>query len=206
MYNLWVATQSIIEFQETHRNHFGLPLGVDGVIGPETRWSMDMASLSSERRLFISEAQKYYNLVEDPIGSNDDPEGIIDGWLKAAGAKEGDPWCASAVSAWLSVVTPIRIAGAVRLGKHFPATTTPWAGDIFWYPTDSKGHGHVGLVIGVGATEVMTFEGNCNNAVRVVRRPRSKLNFSRTFDETLGTCPKVILSKQVPLLSGGVTR
>lgn len=194
------------EFQENHLNHLGKKLEVDGAIGPETRWAMDVASLSSERRLVLAAAQQYIGLVEDPIGSNDDPKGIIDGWLKAAGAREGDPWCASAASAWLSVATPIRIAGAIRLGKHFPATDSPWALDLFWYPTDAKGHGHVGLIIGVGAIEVMTLEGNCNNGVRVVRRPRAGLRFARTFDETLGTCPKVILNGTVPLLTGGGTR
>lgn len=194
----------ISKFQKEHRNHLGKMLGVDGVLGPETRWAMDVASLSSERRLVLAEAQKHIGLTE--TSPNDEPTGTIDGWLKTCHAREGDPWCASSASCWLSVSTPVRIAGAIKLGKHFPETDTPWALDLFWYPTDDKGHGHVGLVIGVGVTEVMTLEGNCNNAVRVVRRPRRGLHFSRTFDETLGTCPKVILSDKVPLLLGGGTR
>lgn len=201
-----MQTESIEVFQASHFNHLGKPLDVDGVLGPETRWAMDVSSLSSERQIVILAAQYYIGLVEDPPGSNDDPKGIIDGWLKAAHAKEGDPWCASAASAWLSVSTPVRIAGAVRLGQHFPPVGSPWAGDLFWYQTNAKGNGHVGLVIGVGTTEVMTLEGNCNNKCQVVRRPRAGLNFSRTFDDTLGTCPKVILSKEVPLLLGGGTR
>lgn len=167
---------------------------------------MNFSTLSIERRLVIREAQKFIGLVEDPPGSNDDPKGIIDGWLKTCHAKEGDPWCASALCAWLSVVTPIRIPGAIRLGKHFTSTTTPWAGDIFWYPTNDKGNGHVGLIIGVTASEIMTIEGNCNNACRCVRRPRAGLQFSQTFDDRLGTCPKIIVSKEVPLLVGGGTR
>lgn len=197
--------QSIEEFQKNHFNYLGKPLEVDGVLGPETRWAKDFLSLSSERRSVIAEAQPFIGLVEDPPGSNDDPKGIIDGWLKAAHAKEGDPWCASAVSAWLSKVNPVRIAGAVRLGQHFPATDSPWVGDIGWYSTGG-GHGHVFLILGVGSTEVMTLEGNCSNECQVVRRPRAGINFSRTFDDTLGTCPKVILNDKVPLLLGGGTR
>lgn len=201
-----MQVQSIEVFQRAHFDHLGKPLDVDGVLGPETRWALDFSSLSNERRLVIREGQKYIGLIEIPIGSNDEPTGTIDGWLKRCHAKEGDPWCASAASAWLSVVSPVNIAGAIRLGQHFPSTMVPWAGDLFWYPTNDKGNGHVGLVIGVGISEVMTLEGNCNNACRVVRRPRAGLRFSRTFDDTLGTCPKVILSKDVPLLIGGGTR
>lgn len=196
----------IREFQRHNFNHLGKPLEVDGVLGPETRWSMNFLTLSSERRAVIREGQKYIGLVEIPPGSNDDPEGIIDGWLKTCGAKEGDPWCASSASCWLSVSTPVRIPGAIRLGRHFPPTDNPWVGDLFWYPTNNKGNGHVGLILGVGSTEVMTLEGNCNNMCQVVRRPRVGLNFSRAFDDTLGTCPKVIISKKVPLLLGGGTR
>lgn len=196
----------LASFQEDHLNHLGRPLDVDNVLGPETRWAMNLMSLSSERRTVIREAQKSLGLVEFPPGSNDDPRGIIDGWLKAARAKPGDPWCASALSAWLSTVTPVRIAGAIRLGQHFTPVVTPWAGDIFWYPTNDKGNGHVGLIIGVGTIEVMTIEGNCDNACRCVRRPRAGLRFSRPFDDTLGICPTIILSKEVPLLLGGGTR
>lgn len=196
----------IAAFQRSHFNHLGILLDDDGVVGPETRWALDVASLSFERRTVIAEAQKYIGLTEQPIGSNDEPTGTIDGWLKTCRAKEGDPWCASACSCWLSVVQPVRIAGAIKLGQHFPPTNNPWAGDLFWYPTNSKGNGHVGLIIGVGSTEVMTLEGNCNNKCQVVRRPRVGLRFSRTFDETLGICPKVILNGTVPLLVGGGTR
>lgn len=198
--------QSILEFQKENYNHLGKKLKQDGVLGPQTRWAMDMASLSHERRLVWGAARPHIGLTEEPFGSNDEPTGTIDGWLKRAHAPEGEPWCASAASAWLSVVVPVAIAGAIRLGKKFPAVDKPWALDLFWYPTDDKGHGHVGLVIGVGATEVMTLEGNCRNCVMVARRPIAGLNFSRTFDETIGTCPKVILDKNVPLIIGGGMR
>lgn len=193
-------------FQKGHFNHLGLLLDDDGVIGPETRWAIDFMTLSIERRLLIAEAQKFIGLVEFPPGSNDDPKGIIDGWLKACHAKEGDPWCASALSAWISVVRPVHIAGAIRLGENFTPVPKPWAGDIFWYPTNAKGNGHVGLIIGVGASEVMTIEGNCNNACRCVRRPMAGLRFSRIFEDTLGICPKIIVDDDVPLLLGGGTR
>lgn len=194
-------------FQSTHRNHLGLPLDVDNVLGPETRWAKDFETLCIERRTVIEAAQPFIYphgpkaLIEKPFGSNDEPTGTIDRWLKASHAQEGDPWCAASVSEWLSTVIPVRIAGAVRLGKHFPVTATPWAGDIGWYPTNTKGNGHVFLVIGVDSHWVMSIEGNCDHACRCVRRPRVGLRFARTFEDVSGICPKVILS--VPLAGSG---
>lgn len=184
-----------------HLNHLGHRLSVDNVIGPETRWSMDFETLSSERRQVIREAQKYLGLKEDPPRSNSDPAGIIKGWLERCGAPEGEAWCASGLCAWLSVIMELRIPGALNLGRHFPMTLTPWAADIYSFPTNDKGNGHCGLVIGVGLKEIMGIEGNSNNEVACVRRARAGLRFGRTFDETLGTCPKVIL--EVPLAGGG---
>jgi hypothetical protein len=191
------------QFQDTHFNHVGLRLVVDNDMGPETKWAMAAATLSTPRRAAITEAQKYRGLIEYPPRSNTDPKGIIQGWLERAGAEPGMAWCASALSAWLSagLATPVKIPGALNLGHHFPLTTTPWAGDIYWFATDDQGHGHCGLVIGVGPKEVMGIEGNSNNAWACVRRPRERLSFSRTFSETLGTCPGVIAA--VPMAGGG---
>jgi hypothetical protein len=191
----------IERFQSTHFNHLGHRLDVDDDIGPETRWSMDFETLSSERRLVGREAQKFLGLKEFPPHSNLDPQGIIKAWVERCGAQPGEPWCASGLCAWLSVVMELRIPGALNLGRHFPETTTPWACDIYTFPTNAKGNGHCGLVIGVGLKEIMGIEANSNDEVACVRRARMGLRFGRTFDETLGTCPKVIL--EVPLAGGG---
>jgi hypothetical protein len=202
-----VASISTFQADPLHLDHLGKRLKVDNVLGQVTRWSIDFETLSLERRLVIRKGQQFIGLVEDPPGSNDDPEGIIDGWLRDAGAREGDPWCASAASAWLSVVKPVRIPGALNLIRHFPQVDSPWVGDVCGYPTNDKGNGHVFLVLGVDSVrrEIMTLEGNCNNECQVVRRPwTAGLLFGRTFNETRGTRPGVISS--VPLLIGGGTR
>lgn len=190
-----MTPDQIQEFQRTHRNHLGEPLAVDGVVGPQTEWAQDVETLCRARREIIRTAQGYIGLAEDPPGSNDDPSHIIRSWLARCFASAGDPWCAAFASFCLSagLSTPMRMAGAQALGKRFPATTQPLAGDLFWYPTGPV-RGHVGLVLGVAPLEVMTVEGNCNNAVRCTRRDRAALRFSRTVDDVSGTSPGVVPS------------
>lgn len=178
----------VTAFQLSHLNHLGRPLKADGDVGPQTEWAMDLETISPARRAIIHAAQSWIGLTEEPIGSNDEPRGVIRGWLTHAGARPGDPWCASFLSHCIGTVS---IASAQAIGKHFPATSTPFAGDLFWFPTDTV-HGHCGVVIGVGASEVLTIEGNCNNAVRCVRRERSKLRFGRVIEDTSGTCPGIV--------------
>jgi hypothetical protein len=192
-------------FQRTHRNHLGAPLLVDGKQGPQTEWALDFETLCKPRQAIVVVAQSFLGLEEVPPGSNDDPNGLIRGWLRRCAAPAGSPWCASFACHCLSAVADVRIAGAQRLGLSFPDTSAPTAGDLFWYATDHI-HGHVGIVIGVSASEVMTIEGNQRHAVRCLRRPRRpkdgpRLRFSRILPDTEGTCPGVVPS--VPLPSGG---
>lgn len=186
-------TAAIRDFQRTHLDHEGKALKVDGVRGPRTEWAEDFETLCAARRNIITEAQQYIGLTEDPVGSNSDPGGFIRGWLARCFARAGDPWCAAFASYCLSagLATQVREASAQRLGKRFPPTSLPVVGDLFWYPTGPV-RGHVGLVLGVAPHEVMTLEGNCDNAVRVVRRDRAELRFSVTVEDTSGTCPGVI--------------
>lgn len=188
-----MTPDALREFQRTHTDHLGQPLRVDGVMGPRTEWAADFETLCTARQNIIREAQLYIGLKEDPPGSNDDPAHIIRTWLARCYAMVGDPWCAAFASFCVSagLARQVRIASAQALGKHFPPTTQPVVGDVFWYPTGPV-RGHVGLVLGVAPLDVMTIEGNCNNAVRVVVRDRAELRFSRTVDDTSGTCPGVI--------------
>lgn len=195
--------QEVEAFQRLHKNHLGKPLRVDGDFGPQTEWAADFETICQARQSIILTGQLFIGLTEVPAGSNDDPRGLIRSWLQRCGAKPGDPWCAAFACWCLShgVAQPLRIAGAQALGKHFPATTQPFAGDLFWYPTGAEGSwtGHVGLVIGVSAMEVLTIEGNCANAIRCARRPRvaaggARLRFARTVEDTSGTCPGVVPS------------
>jgi uncharacterized protein (TIGR02594 family) len=115
---------------------------------------------------------------------------LIDEWIRRckldpAGAY---PWCA-AFASWciedraerkLGGTLPVAEAGALRLGRSFPATTEPQPGDLMYFPTDDKGAGHIGIVVGVDPEEVLCIEGNSKNQVRIVRRLRSEVRFSST--------------------------
>ncbi len=190
---------SVSDFQRQHLNHLGHPLAVTGKLDPETEWAMDLETLSAARRAIVRTAQVHLGLVELPPHSNSDPGGFIRRWLLAAGAQPGDPWCAAYASHCIGTA---RIASAQGLGKHFPATALPCAGDVMWFPTDDV-HGHCGIVLGVGATEVMTIEGNCDDAVRCVRRERSRVRFAQVLSDSTGTCPGVVPSVAA---AGGGTR
>ena len=186
-------TDAVREFQAQHSNHLGQPLAVDGIRGPQTEWAMAVARLGPRRRTAIRAACSYVGLAEKPLGSNDDPKGVIAGWLRAAGAPPKQPWCAAALSAWLELPLTKRSASAQALGRAFPACD-PYAGAIMWYPTGSW-QGHCGLVIGYDANSrtVMTVEGNLDNAVRVVRRDAaaSGIRFSDPFEEAVWPAPVI---------------
>jgi hypothetical protein len=205
-----VTPSDVAAYQKRHLNHLGAPLLIDGVLGPQTQWAMDLDTLIAQRRAMVREAQCWLGLTEVPPGSNSDPGGVIQGWLTLCGAKPHDPWCASFLSHCIGASSvEVRIAGALNLGTHFPETRLPLVGDIFTYPTGG-GKGHCGLITGVSAFELMTIEGNCANACRSVRRerglslpgPASKLRFWRVVPDTTGTCPGI--PPNVPPAPGGV--
>lgn len=177
-------------FQAANSNHRGNPLDVDGVAGPETRWALAVAALGPVRKDFVHAACDVVGFVEDPIGSNDDPKGWIKGLLARCGVSPDLAWCA-AFASW--VVHGPKIAGAVRLGQALPKTMNPLPGDLMWFQTSATGNGHCGIVIGVSLTDVMTVEGNLDNRVQCVRRPRMFCNFSRTTDEAVtGEVPGIV--------------
>lgn len=74
------------------------------------------------------------------------------------------------------------MAGALKLGRSFPATLSPQPGDLMYFPT-GKGAGHIGIVVAVSATEALCIEGNRNNRIAFTRRLRSDVLFSRTRSE-----------------------
>ncbi len=194
--------EAVRDFQKTHLSHLGRPLKADGVLGPQTEWALDFDTLSTGRRSIVRVAQAFLGLEEDPIGSNTDPAGTIRGWLLDVGARPGDPWCAAFASHCLGTV---RIGSAQVLGRHFKATSSPYPGDVMWFPTSAI-HGHCGIVTGLSASEVMSIEGNNQNAVRCVRRERDKVRFARVFEETAGACPGVVPSVPMAMTGAGGTR
>lgn len=115
----------------------------------------------------------------------------IDEWIARCGLDpvNGYPWCAAfaswCVSERVSGLSTVQVKepGALKLGGLFDRTVTPEPGDLMFFPVDTKGAGHVGIVENVSNLEVLCIEGNSENSVRRVRRLRSEVWFSRTRDE-----------------------
>lgn len=118
---------------------------------------------------------------------------LIREWLARCGIHDPAAWCA-AFASWC--LEDVALAGAIKLGKAYPETHAPKPGDLMWFPTDDKGHGHVGIVVEVDEREALCVEGNSANMVRLVRRLRSEVRFSRTRppDPAWGTAPLVRVS------------
>lgn len=201
-----MSPDALRAFQRAHVDPWGRPLAVDGIVGPRTRWARDVIELAADRQLALRRAGRTVGLVEDPPGSNRDRAGLIAAWLRACGVgPEPAPWCAAALCEWLALPNAQRRAGALNLGRSLEATSSPVAGDIFYYPTGAPrdGHGHCGLVLGVSDGEIMTCEGNCDNAVRVARRARAGIRFARAFaPHDGGRGPGVLQAAPVRALSG----
>lgn len=117
---------------------------------------------------------------------------LIRAWLRLCGVGSPAPWCA-AFASWC--LGDRAIAGALNLGRSFPATLAPQPGDLMYFATGG-GKGHIGIVVAVSATEVLCLEGNRHNGVRLVRRLRSEVLFSRTREEAAG--PETILLEPWP--------
>ena len=190
-----MSPDDLREFQRAHTDPFGKPLSVDGVLGPKTQWALDLFSCSPRRRAVVARAQSAMGTTEDPPGSNRGHR--IDEWLQRCHVSTGQPWCAAFASWCLDTVA---IAGALALGArffHHPGLE-PMPGDVMFFPTGG-GKGHCGLVLGVSPHEVMTIEGNCQDAVRCVRRARDLVRFASTGLDTDGTCPASVVS--VPFMA-----
>lgn len=82
-------------------------------------------------------------------------------------------------------VQPVACAGALKLAALFPETDEPQPGDLMFFATDDKGHGHVGIVVDVLPELVLCIEGNSANSVRYVIRRRSQVRFASTRPDEL---------------------
>ena len=127
-----LGLRSVRTFQSNHVNYFGKPLDRDGVIGPETQWALDLATLPDWRQSVIRDALREVGVAEER-GSN---RGVrVELFLRYAGARPGDPWCAAALSYVLMArVKPC--ASALRLVRSMhPVIGSPLPGDCWCYPT-----------------------------------------------------------------------
>jgi len=102
---------------------------------------------------------------------------LIRAWLRRCGVDKPAPWCA-AFASWC--LEDRNMAGALKLGRSFPETHEPQPGDLMYFATDDRGHGHVGVVVDVLPTLVLCIEGNSANRVRYVIRRRSDVRFANT--------------------------
>lgn len=163
-------------FQANHVGPDGYLLKPDNDLGPMTRWAQDVETLHSEQRTVIFAALSYRGVRETPPNSNRHPR--IDPLVTACRRQWGVPYCACGLSEALSSVREIRYAGALGLVRMLEPIEEPEAACAFSYPTGG-GRGHCGLVTGVSATEVMTFEFNVNGGCSWGRRSREGLTFGR---------------------------
>lgn len=179
--------EEVREFQLQHAGPDGKRLKPDGIVGPNTQWAFDLFSCSTRRRQLVGRAQSALGTAEDPPGSNRGHR--IDEWLQRCHTSTGQPWCA-AFASWC--IDTVAIAGALALGEHFRDTRDPYPGDVMFFATGG-GKGHCGIVVGLSAHEVMTIEGNCRDAVRLVRRARDLVRFASTGEDRDGKCPESVV-------------
>lgn len=184
---------------------FGKPLRADGVRGPQTLWAEAFATASVARHVIAARAWQHAGLVE--TAPNEDPEGLIRAWLKAAGAKPGEPWCASWASWCLQRERPM--SGALRLAAQYPtvAPELALAFDLVSFATNAKGNGHVEFLLGLDLQEnlALTLGGNVANGVRFSLRPLDRVKISQTVKPIHNgagraeRCPGIIRHADAPL-------
>lgn len=181
----------IRDFQDGGAEHIppqawdGRLLKPDGVLGPRTEWALHLADLPRVRRDVARVA--WGELGERETAPNDSPR--IRVYKEPLNGKPGEPWCAYGVS-W--VLREARVPGAIYTASartclhQFPLTTDPQVCDLAgWVNPD--GTGHVFFVFGFAvnpggahlASDVIGLEFNSANRVRLTRRPREGLLFSR---------------------------
>jgi hypothetical protein len=185
-----LSIRDVKTFQADHFDWEGKRLVVDGDFGPKTAWSYAISGIDIPRRAAIRRATSEVGLTEG-IGNRGQK---VDGWNQRCGVALGSPWCASSCSYFISVLgaEDVRIAGAIRLGMHFPLVedgTPARAGDLVFFDTDGDAgdKGHIGLAIcDEWRGEIAVVEGNHQNRVAVVRRRREEVLVSRPFPHATG--------------------
>lgn len=182
----------IRQFQRTHTDWEGKRLLDDGVLGPKTRWALDIARLEPWRQEQVARACSCVSANVETDGPNRGPG--PDAWNRRAGAKLGSPYCASGASWAISVpgVPEIREASAMQLLRVLRRVTLIQPGDVGGAPT-SPTTGHVGIVIAQGPGLVWMVEFNHGNQVAIV--PRSTLGLEFGTNLPILTLPSIPMAK-----------
>jgi CHAP domain len=115
----------------------------------------------------LAYARKHLGVVESPPATNRGP--LIDRWNRATGTAPGSPWCGNFANAclmaagfpaepWLKLCSAIE--GNARAAKGgWQWTASPRPGDLVLFTVGGAAN-HVGIVEAVGASAVVTIEGN----------------------------------------------
>ena len=190
---------AVLDFQSSHVDPKGRPLGQDGVVGPVTLaslknprepverftadgWRIDLNECRPQERVVVETAVSQIGVKEDPPGSNRGPK--ID--LYTGKEWFGSPWC----MLWISYCwkyadggSPFgKLASAYKIkswgeakGRILPANELARPGDI-GVIMRAQGRGHVALISGkeVPGEKLFAIEGNCGNACRATVRDRSQ--------------------------------
>jgi hypothetical protein len=153
----------------------GVPLDVDGDLGPRTRWALDLSRHDPLRQTIVARAISCLGMSE-PDGNN--RHEFFDFLNERCGVALGSPYCASGASWCISVpgAPEVAEAGAQELLRTLRRTTLVLPGDVGGAAT-GKHTGHVGIVIAQGPGEVAMVEFNHGNRVALVRRLMQGLTF-----------------------------
>jgi len=190
---------AVLDFQSSHVDPQGRPLGQDGVVGPITLaslknprepverftaagWRIDMNECRPQERHVVEVAVREIGTKEDPPGSNRGPK--VD--LYTGEQWYGAPWCALFVSycwKYADAGSPFGVKASAYKIKTWGAenhATLPMSeparpGDI-GVIMRAQGRGHVELVIGKEqpGMPLILCGGNVGNAVRGTVRDRSQ--------------------------------
>src|SRR5215472_4832677 len=187
-------TEEAVElFQTRSADHFGLPLDVDGKVGPLTWASLFAApqvpTVATTSSPLLAETLNFaatqIGVMEQPLGSNRGPK--VDMYLRSVGIDPTTgsfPWCAAFVyfcfqQAATSLGSPnpvIKTAGVLdhwnragaagirRLGTpECVANPSLVAPGMIFVILNKNATGHCGLVEGITGTFLTTIEGNTND-------------------------------------------
>jgi hypothetical protein len=190
---------AVLDFQSSHVDPKGRPLGQDGIVGPVTLaslknprepverftaegWRLDLNECRPQERMVVELATNEIGTKEDPPGSNRGPKVDIYNGPDYFGA----PWCANFCSwAWKYADggSPFgKLASAYKIkswgeehGRILSATEPARPGDI-GVIMRAQGRGHVEMVVGteLPGTSLRLVGGNVGNACRGTVRDRSQ--------------------------------
>lgn len=129
-----------------------------------------------------------------------DQKNIVDIAMQDVGVKEGskradsmmqrcgyrssrDPWCAAAVSSWISQMGyDVKIVSVSQMKSMFKSArkVPPAPGAIVFFK-----HSHVGIVKSVEKDHIETIEGNVNDRVMIAERPYSSVLYCVSLQNVL---------------------